>query len=125
MLHASSSRMSTDHRKLVAFALADEFAIRVYAATRNFPPDERYGIRSQIRRAAVGVPTNIVEGCARDSDREHARYFEMALGSAREAIYLVGLSSRLDFVDRAIGDEITVLGNRVAAALAALKKSIK
>ncbi len=73
----------------------------------------------------MGVPTNIVEGCARDSDREHARYFEMALGSTREAIYLIGLSSRLDFVDRALGDEITVLGNRVAAALVALKKSIK
>jgi len=116
--------MSTDHRKLEAFTLADEFAVRIYAVTRAFPPDERYGVRSQIRRAAVSVPTNIVEGCARDSDREHARYFEMALGSVREAIYLIGLSSRLEFVDRRIAEEVTNLGNRVAAALSALKKSI-
>ena len=72
MSRAYCSRMSTDHRKLEAFTLADEFAIRAYTATRDFPKEERYGIRSQIRRAAVGVPTNIVEGCAHDSDREHA-----------------------------------------------------
>ena len=66
---AYCGHMSTDHRKLEAFTLADEFAIRAYTATRDFPKEERYGIRSQIRRAAVAVPTNIVEGCARDSDR--------------------------------------------------------
>ena len=88
--------MRTDHRKLSAFTLADEFAVSIYTVTRNFPPEERFGTRSQIRRAAVAVPTNIVEGCARDSDREHNRYFEIALGSAREAIYLLGLSNRLD-----------------------------
>ena len=124
MSRAYCGRMSTDHRKLEVFTLADEFAVRIYAVTRAFPADERYGVRSQIRRAAVSVPTNIVEGCARDSDREHARYFEMALGSAREAIYLIGLASRLEFVDRRTADEITNLGNRVAAALTALKKSI-
>jgi len=48
----------------------------------------------------------------------------MALGSVREAIYLIGLSSRLEFVDRRIAEEVTNLGNRVAAALSALKKSI-
>ena len=116
--------MSTDHRKLEAFTLADEFAVRTYAVTRAFPPDERYGVRSQIRRAAVSVATNIVEGCGRDSDREHARYFEVALGSAREAIYLIGLSSRLEFIDHRTAEEITNLGNRVAAALTALKRSI-
>jgi len=96
----------------------------VYAVTRNCPPEERYGVRPQVRRAAVAVPTNIVEGCARDSDREHARYYEMALGSAREAIYLVDLSRRLHLIDQRICEEIVVLGNRVAAALPALKKSI-
>ena len=116
--------MSTDHRKLSAFTLADEFAVSIYAVTRDFPPEERYGIRSQIRRAAVAVPTNIVEGCARDSDREHNRYFEIALGSAREAIYLLGLSNRLELIARGKTEEIANLGNRVAAALSALKKSI-
>lgn len=118
------TNVSTDHRRLAAFRLADEFAIGVYTATRNFPPDERYGVRSQIRRAALAVPTNIVEGCARDSDREHARYFEIALGSAREALYLIGLSNRFGYLDQRVADELTVLGNRVGSALTALKKSI-
>jgi four helix bundle protein len=124
MLNAWLEGMSTDHRKLSAFTLADEFAVSIYTVTRNYPPEERYGIRSQIRRAAVAVPTNIVEGCARDSDREHNRYFEIALGSAREAIYLLGLSNRLELIDRVKTEEIANLGNRVAAALSALKKSI-
>jgi four helix bundle protein len=116
--------MSTDHRKLSAFRLADEFAIRVYTATRNFHSDERFGIRSQIRRSAVSVPTNIVEGCARDSDREHARYYEIALGSARETIYLLDLASRLELIDPDVAKELTAFGGRVAAALAALRRSI-
>jgi four helix bundle protein len=116
--------MSTDHRTLSAFKLADEFATRVYVATREFDRDERFGIRSQIRRAAVSAPTNIVEGCARDSDREHARYYEMAFSSTREAIYLIELASRLDLFDRRRAEELALFGGRVAAALAALRKSI-
>ena len=117
--------MSTDHRKLSAFKLADQFAIRVYDATRNFPPAERYGLRLQLRRAAVSVPTNIVEGCARDSDREHSRFFEIALGSGREALYLIDLAVRLELLDRQAADELTALGGRTAAALAGLRNSIR
>ena len=117
--------MSTDHRKLSAFKLADQFAVRVYDATRDFPLAERYGLRSQLRRAAVSVPTNIVEGCARDSDREHSRFFEIALGSGREALYLIDLAARLELVDRRVADELSALGGRAAAALAGLRKSIQ
>jgi four helix bundle protein len=117
--------MSTDHRTLKAFHMADEFAIRVYAATRTFTADERFGMRSQIRRAAVSIPTNIVEGCARDSDREHLRFYEIALGSARETIYLLGLAGRLELMDRAVAEDLIAIGDRVAGALGALRKSIK
>lgn len=104
--------------------MAHEFAIRVYAATRDFHTDERFGMRSQIRRAAVSIPTNIVEGCARDSDREHLRYYEIALGSARETIYLLGLAGRLELMNRAVAEELAAVGDRVAAALGALRRSI-
>ncbi len=125
MLCASSRFVSTDHRKLSAFKLADEFAVRVYSATMDFPPAERYGLRSQMRRAAVSVPTNIVEGCARDSDREHSRFFEIAIGSVREALYLIDLSARLELIDRRVADDLSALGGRAAAALAGLRKSIQ
>lgn len=116
--------MSTDHRTLKAFRMADEFAIRIYAATRYFHADERFGIRAQIRRAAVSVPTNIVEGCARDSDREHLRFYEIALGSARETIYLLDLAARLELIDRDLAQELTTAGNQVASALTGLRRSI-
>ncbi len=116
--------MATDHRKLVAFNLANEFAVRIYRATNAFPVSERYGMRSQVRRAAVSVATNIVEGCARDSDREHLRYFEIAFGSAREVIYLIELASTLQFIDSRDAAELAQFGGRVAASLAALRKSL-
>lgn len=117
-------RMSTDHRKLDAFKRADEFVVRIYSATIDFPRAERYGLTSQIRRAAVSMPTNIVEGCARESDRGFARFLEIAFGSARETIYLVDLASRLQMLDPTRAKELTLFGGRVAAALAALRKSI-
>ena len=91
--------MSRDHRKLRVFATADELAERIYKATKGFPPDERYGLRSQIRRAAVSVPTNIVEGSARVTLKEYVNFLNNALGSACETRYLVDLSARLGLID--------------------------
>ena len=60
-----------DHTKLRAFELADEVAVLVYRVTSRFPREELYGLTSQMRRAAVSVPSNIVEGCARDSQADY------------------------------------------------------
>jgi four helix bundle protein len=117
--------MATDHRKLTAFTLADEFVLRVYRATCGFPVDEKYGLQAQIRRSAVSIPTNIVEGCARSSNREHDRFFEMAFSSTRELIYLIDLTARLKIMDAAVAQELVRFAGRIAAALAALRRSIR
>lgn len=117
--------MATDHRKLSVFILADELVVRLYRDTRTFPTSERFGLQSQLRRAAVSIPTNIVEGCARDSDREHSRFFEMAFSSTREVVYLVDLSARLELMDAAIATELAALGGQLAAALAALRRTLR
>lgn len=117
--------MATDHRKLDAFNLADELTVRMYRNTASFPGSERYGLRSQLRRASVSIATNIVEGCARDSDREHARFFEIAFGSAREVTYLIELSTRLEFLESTPAAELHELARRTAAALAALRRSLR
>lgn len=116
--------MATDHRKLSAFALADELALRIYHVTAAFPASERYGLQSQLRRAAVSVACNIVEGCARDSDREHDRFFEIAFASSREVRYLIELAHRLGFVPKEVADQEGRAAGRVAATLAGLRKSI-
>ena len=70
-----------EHGRLRAFELADEVAVLTYQVTRDFPREEIYGLTSQMRRAAVSIPSNIVEGCARESQTEYARFLQIAFGS--------------------------------------------
>lgn len=87
-----------DHTKLHAFTLADELAVMVYKVTRNFPKEELYSLTTQMRRAAVSVASNIVEGCARTSEKEFLRFLDIAFGSLRELHYQYDLSVRLEYV---------------------------
>ena len=66
--------------------------------TAGFPREELYGLTSQMRRAAVSVPSNIVEGCARDSQADYLRFLYIAFGSLRELHYQLSLSKRLGFL---------------------------
>jgi four helix bundle protein len=88
-----------DHTKLRAFEVADQLAIATYEVTRAMPPDERFGLTSQMRRAAVSIPSNIVEGCARESQSEYLRFLSMAFGSAKELGYQLSLAQRLQFLE--------------------------
>jgi len=87
-----------NHTKLRAFELADDLAVKIYVITRKFPKKEMFGLTSQIRRAVVSVPSNIVEGCARESQSEYHRFLEIAFGSLRELHYQFGLAVRLGYI---------------------------
>jgi len=78
--------------------LADELVFLVYQVTAGFPREELFGLTSQIRRAAISIPSNIVEGCARDSEAEYLRFLNIAFGSLRELHYQLNLSMRLGFL---------------------------
>lgn len=90
--------MVRDHTKLRAFELADDVVMLVYRVTAGFPKEELFGLTSQMRRAAVSVPSNIVEGCARDSEADYLRFLNIAFGSLRELHYQLNLSNRLGFL---------------------------
>ena len=95
-----------DHTKLRAFELADELALLVYKATARFSREELYGLTAQMRRAAISVPSNIVEGCARDSQADYLRFLYIAFGSLRELHYQISLSHRLGLL---LNDDLSLV----------------
>lgn len=114
-----------DHRKLRAFELADEVALMVYRITKQFPKDEIYGLTSQMRRAAVSVPSNIVEGCARESQTEYRRFMEIAFGSLRELHYQFDLSKRLGYINQAESENCERILIEAEKVLNALVRSVR
>jgi four helix bundle protein len=87
-----------DFRELKVWEKAHQFTLEIYRITRDFPNDERFGLTAQIRRSAASVPTNIAEGCGRDSERELARFMSIAAGSASEAEYQLLLAHDLNYI---------------------------
>ena len=95
--------MARDHRRLRVFHAAHELTLAIYRETRNFPRDEWFGIRAQLRRGATSIPSNIVEGSARRSVREYCSFLNVARGSAAEVGYLVDLATELDLFSTTTG----------------------
>lgn len=88
-----------DFKKLIVWERSHKFAGIIYRLTKQFPKEELYGITSQIRRAAISIPTNIAEGSGKNTEKEFARYLSIASGSASEVEYLLILSNELEFID--------------------------
>jgi four helix bundle protein len=85
-------------QKLDVWKVSDDLAYRVYQVTKKFPKEEIYGLTSQVRRAALSVPTNIVEGYSRKGDKELSRFINISLGSLAETKYLLYFSHRLGYL---------------------------
>ena len=116
--------MSRDPHRLEAFVLADDLVVDVYRVTARFPIAERFGLQSQSRRAAISVAANLVEGCARRSEREYLNFVGIAIGSASEVRYLLGLSARLGFVSENDANRLRGGYGRVIKALQSLVTSL-
>ena len=111
--------MSRDHNKLRVFGDAHQLTIAVYRETSAFPKDEQFGIRLQIRRAAVSVPSNIVEGCARRTTKEYSNFVNIGLGSACELAYLIALATELGCIAESAGQ---ALGSKCGSVVKQLQR---
>jgi len=114
-----------DHRKLRAFELADALITAIYPATRTFPKEEMFGLTSQLRRAAVSVAANIVEGCARESRREYSNFLNLAFGSLRETGYLIDLAHRLGYLPVDKASDLSRRYDECARVLSGLIRSLR
>jgi four helix bundle protein len=116
-----------DHTHLKVFVLADELAVSVYRESANFPQTERYGLQSQVRRAAVSIAANNVEVCAKSTGPEYLRFLDKAYGSARELQYEIDLSGRLGFLGpdaaRTLGTGCTSTAKAPNGLIRALRKN--
>jgi four helix bundle protein len=90
--------MSRDYTKIKAWQLTDELALLVYKLTKDFPKSEIWGLTSQMRRAAVSVPANIVEGSARRNRSEYLQFLYIAISSLAELSYYIRFTNQLGYL---------------------------
>ena len=105
------------YKKLTVWKKADELVYQIYLITKNFPKEEIYGLTSQLRRAALSVPTNIVEGYGRQSKKELKHFVNIALGSLAETKYLLYFSKRLGYAQTVQYNKLNDLAEEVGRLL--------
>jgi four helix bundle protein len=113
-----------NHRSLRAWQQAIELVSTIYRLTTTFPDTERYGLTSQMRRAAVSVPANIAEGAARSGTKELIYFLSVATGSLSELDTLVELAVKLGYVGDAtkIQEQIDDVAGLIMGLSASLKR---
>ena len=112
-----------DFKKYDIWQLSHELSLEIYRITNLFPKEEMYGITSQIRRAS-SIPTNIGEGCGRNSDAEFNQFLNIALGSALETEYLLILSKDLKYIDESVFVNLEKKVNIIKSKIYNLKSKI-
>lgn len=105
------------YKKLVVWQNAHTLALKIYNISKSFPKEELYGITSQIRRAALSVPTNIVEGAGRQGQKELKNFLNIALGSLSEVEYLLEFAKDVNYLTEAQYTELDDLRRKVGSPL--------
>lgn len=113
------------HENLEAWAKAVDFVLDVYRASESFPKEEKFGLVSQIRRAAVSVPANIAEGATRQSYKEFVHFLSTAQGSASELETELIIAFRLGYLDEMKFKELTESLQRVGRLITGLSQHMK
>lgn len=104
--------------------LAHELTLTVYAVTAHFPYSERFGLVTQLRRSAVSIGSNIVEGAARASRADFGRFLDVAVGSASECHYQLLLARDLGYIDARTHAELADRADEARRKLARLRAAV-
>ena len=102
-----------------------ELVIDIYKITQKFPDTEKFGLINQIRRAAVSVPSNIAEGCARNSDKDNLRFVDIACGSLAEIETQLLISVQLGYYEMNKAQLVIDKIDNIGRMLSGLKKHLK
>lgn len=113
-----------DFKKYDIWQLSHLLTLEIYKLTTYFPKEEIYSLTSQIRRASSSVPTNISEGCGRNSDKEFNQFLNIALGSANETEYLLILSRDLQYLEIEIATNLLDKINTIKSKIYSLKQKL-
>ena len=116
--------MFADTDRLIVWQRSHELVLMIYQITKVFPQEELYGLTSQIRRAAVSIPSNIVEGRARGFSKEYKRFLLMARGSLEEVKYQLLLAMDLQYIEDEKYKEILNIADEVGRLLSGLIKRV-
>jgi len=116
---------SRAHRKLDVWKKSMIFVKDIYQATESFPKSEIYGLISQMRRAAVSIPSNLAEGAARKGKKEFKQYLNIAQGSISELDTQIELASMLNFIDEKLYNNLMDGLNTISKMLFGLSRSLK
>lgn len=114
--------LQLSHTKLDVFSITRNFVLSCYEQTRSFPSEEKFGITSQIRRAALSVLLNLVEGCSRRSFAERKRFYEIARGSLIEVDTAFDIAAQLHFTSN---EKLAELGTLIIRSFQLLSKMIR
>ncbi len=111
--------------KLETWHEAIAFADIVYLLTRNFPPEERFGLTNQMRRAAVSISSNLAEGCSRSSKTDYARFVEIATGSVFEVVSQATIGRNQGFLAPTEYQQLYQAAEKQSRMLSGLKNSLE
>ncbi len=113
------------HKNLDAWKLSFHFVKEMYVVTASFPLEEKFGLVSQLRRAAVSVPTNIAEGAARKSKKEFIHFLYIAEGSVSELDTLIELSFELNFCSKETLEKLVMLLENISKRIIGLIRKLE
>lgn len=108
-------------RKLIVYSKAKDLVKSTYSLLKKFPKEEQYALCDQIRRAVISVPSNIVEGNARASEKEKARFFDIAYGSLMESLCQLEIAKELHYINNEELINIELQVQEIAKLLSALR----